>query len=80
VSEPEPSLVINVEPQDAPIRQLRVMHRLQDRVWRRGGDSSAVDEKVRHAQAEVDGIRNDIWRQRWAIPYAIAIYWAHART
>jgi hypothetical protein len=67
------------DPQDPLIRRLTVTLRLRDRIRRRGLDSSAIDEEVQQAQAEVDRIRNDIWRRTWAIPYALAVYWAQVR-
>jgi len=66
--------------QDPSLRRLRVMQQLQERARLRSLDSSAIDKKVRQAQADVDRIRDGIWRRHWAVRYAIAIQWARARS
>jgi hypothetical protein len=52
-------------PQEPEIERLVLAHRAQEQAWLSYGDCATADEEVRLAQAEVDRIRNDIWRRTW---------------
>jgi len=56
-----------VRPADPVFRRLRVLWRLQDRLQRRGGDSSAIDEAVRRAEHAVKRVRREMWRPIWGL-------------